>query len=80
MEKLVEIDFQGMQGTPQLQASIEEQVAKLEERFARITACRVVVKGPGAHHRTGLYEVNILSLLKIISGRRYDGVLKGSAQ
>ena len=24
-----------------------------------MTACRVVVKGPGAHHRTGLYEINI---------------------
>jgi cold shock CspA family protein/ribosome-associated translation inhibitor RaiA len=59
METLVEIDFQGMEGTPQLHTSIEEHVAKLEERYDRITACRVVVKGPGAHHRTGLYEINI---------------------
>jgi cold shock CspA family protein len=35
-------------------------VASLETRFGRITACRVVVKGPGEHHRHGgPYEVNI---------------------
>lgn len=59
METPVEIDFQGMQSTPRLQASIEEHVAKLEQRYGRVTACRVVVKAPGAHHRTGLYEINI---------------------
>ena len=59
METPVEIDFQGMEGTPPLHTSIEERVAKLEERYGRITACRVVVKDPGAHHRTGLYEINI---------------------
>ena len=59
METPAEIDFQGMDATPQLQISIEEHVAKLEERCGRVTACRVVVKGPGAHHRTGLYEINI---------------------
>jgi ribosome-associated translation inhibitor RaiA len=59
MQTPVEIDFQGMQGTPALRTSIEEHVAKLEQRYGRATACRVVVKGPGAHHRTGLYEINI---------------------
>ena len=59
METPAEIDFQGMDTTPQLQSSIEDHVAKLEERCGRVTACRVVVKGSGAHHRTGLYEINI---------------------
>ena len=59
METPVEIDFQGMQSTPRLQTSIEEHVAKLEQRYGRVTACRVVVKAPGAHHRTALYEINI---------------------
>ena len=59
METTVEIDFQGMQGTPAAHGSIETHVAKLEQRYGRITACRVVIKGPGAHHRTGLYEINI---------------------
>ena len=49
-----------MRGRPELQASIEHHVAELEQRYGRVTACRVVLKGPGGHHRTGgLYEVNI---------------------
>ena len=35
-------------------------MAALEKRYGRITACRVVVKDPGQHHRTsGLFEVHI---------------------
>src|SRR5258705_10766112 len=60
MQTPVEIDFQGMSGTPEVHASIEKRVAELEQRYGRVTACRVVLKGPGGHHRTGgLYEVNI---------------------
>jgi len=60
MQTPVEIDFQGMHGRPEVQASIEHHVAELEQRYGRVTACRVVLKGPGGHHRTGgLYEVNI---------------------
>lgn len=60
MQTPVEIDFQGMSGTPEVHASIEKHVAELEQRYGRVTACRVVLKGPGGHHRTGgLYEVNI---------------------
>ncbi len=70
MQTPVEIDFQGMQGTPALRTSIEERVAKLEQRYGRATACRVAVKGPGAHHRTGLYEINIR--LALPNGREVD--------
>ncbi|MFI5014369.1 MAG: cold shock domain-containing protein [Hyphomicrobiales bacterium] len=60
MQTPVEIDFQGMAGTAGIQADIARHVAELEERYGRVTACRVVLKGPGAHHSTGgLYEVNI---------------------
>jgi cold shock CspA family protein len=60
METSVEIDFQGISGSPQLRDVIAKHVADLERRFSRVTACRVVLKGPGGHHRTGgLYEVNI---------------------
>ena len=60
MQTPVEIDFQGMRGRPEVQASIQHHVAELEQRYGRVTACRVVLKGPGGHHRTGgLYEVNI---------------------
>jgi len=60
METPVEIDLQGMQGRPDVRDSIEKHVAELERRYGRIAACRVMVKGPSGHHRTGgLYEVNI---------------------
>ena len=60
MQTPVEIDFQGMSTDPDIHASIEQHVAALEKRCGRVIACRVVLKAPGAHHRTGgLYEVNI---------------------
>lgn len=60
MQTPIEIDFQGMDATPYVRTAITEHVAELERRCGRITACRVVLKGPGGHHRTGgLYEVNI---------------------
>lgn len=59
MQTPVEIDFQGMASRPDLQDAIGEHVNKLETRYGRMTACRVVLKGPGGHHQTGgLYEVN----------------------
>jgi cold shock CspA family protein len=60
MQTPVQIDFQDMRGRPEVRASIEKHVADLEQRYGRVTACRVILKGPGGHHRTGgLYEVNI---------------------
>ena len=60
MQTSTEIDFQGMAGSPEIQAAIAKHVAELEQRYGRITACRVVLKAPGGHHTTGgLYEVNI---------------------
>lgn len=59
MQTPVEIDFQGLQPSAAVQDTIRADVERLERRFGRITACRVVVKGPGHHHRTGLFEVNI---------------------
>jgi ribosomal subunit interface protein len=60
MQTPVEVGFQGISVTPELRKTIAKHVADLERRFSRITSCRVVLKGPGGHHRTGgLYEVNI---------------------
>jgi len=60
MQTPVEIDFQGMTGSPEIQDVIARHVAELERRYGRVTACRVVLKAPGGHHHTGgLYEVNI---------------------
>ena len=71
MQTPVEIDFQGMSARPDIHASIEQHVAALERRYGRVTACRVVLKAPGEHHRTGgLYEVNIGLVLP--NGREVD--------
>lgn len=60
MQTAPEIEFQGMTATPAVENAIATHVAQLEQRWGRITACRVVLKAPGQHHRTGgLYEVHI---------------------
>ena len=60
MQTPVEIDFQGMADGSETRAIIARHVSELEEFYGRMTACRVVLKGPGGHHHTGgLYEVNI---------------------
>jgi cold shock CspA family protein/ribosome-associated translation inhibitor RaiA len=60
MQTPVEIDFQGMTATPRVQAAIDAQVARLEGRYGRVTACRVALKAPSGRHQTGgLYEVSI---------------------
>ena len=60
MQTAPEIEFQGMTGTPNIKDAIATHVAQLEQRWGRITACRVVLKGPGQHHRKGgLFEIHI---------------------
>ncbi len=60
MQTPAQIDYQGMSATPKIQEAIEKHVADLEQRCGRVTACRVVLKAPGEHHRKGgLYEVHI---------------------
>lgn len=60
MQTPIEIAFQGMEATEQMRAVVSQHVDALENHYGRVTACRVVLKGPGEHHRTGgLYEVNI---------------------
>ncbi len=60
MQTPVQIDFQGMKPQETVRNVIETHVAELEERFGRVTACRVVLKAPSEHHRSGgLYEINI---------------------
>jgi cold shock CspA family protein/ribosome-associated translation inhibitor RaiA len=60
MQTPLEVDFQGLSGTPQIQDAIVRHVAQLEQRYGRVTSCRVALKGPGGHHQNGgLYEVNI---------------------
>lgn len=60
MQTPVEIEYQDMAARPAVQEQVADHVNKLEQRYGRITACRVIVKGPGNRHQTGgLYEINI---------------------
>jgi cold shock CspA family protein len=70
MQTPVQIDFQGMNPVPALREKIERHISGLEARFGRITACRVVLKAPGGHHRTGLFEVNVH--LALPDGKQVD--------
>jgi len=71
MQKPVQIDFQGMDPDEHMLVSIKRHVEALEQRFGRVTSCRVVVKAPGGHHLTGgLYEVHIR--LALPNGRKVE--------
>jgi cold shock CspA family protein/ribosome-associated translation inhibitor RaiA len=71
MQTPVEIEFQEMVASPAVEKLIADQVKKLERRYGRITACRIVVKGPGNRHQTGgLYDINIR--LALPDGREVD--------
>jgi cold shock CspA family protein len=71
METPVHLDFEGMNPNDSIRESVLKQVDGLEERFGRMTACRVAVKAPSEHHRNGgLYEIHIH--LSLPQGREVD--------
>lgn len=71
METPVQIDFRACDNADGFRARIEDQVAQLEAHFGRITACRVVVHGPGDHHQKGgHFEVGVHLMLP--DGRTVD--------
>ena len=71
MQTKVKIEFQEMAGSPAVEGMIADHVKKLEQLYGRITACRIVVKGPGTRHKTGgLYDINIR--LALPDGREVD--------
>ena len=60
MQTPVQVEFEGVRSPVEQQALIEKHLAELETRFGRVTAARVIVKGPGDHHQTGgQYQVSI---------------------
>ncbi len=60
METPAKIDFQGDALNAHVQQSVHRHIAALEKRFGRITACRVAVAAPSAHHHSGgQYEVAV---------------------
>jgi cold shock CspA family protein len=60
MQTLPQVEFQGIVPSAKIQDAIEEHITALEQRWGRITGCRIVLKGPGQrHHKGGLYEIHI---------------------
>jgi cold shock CspA family protein len=71
METPIQIEFQGMEPVEHVRSAIVKHITDLESRFGRVTACRVVLKSPGGHHRSsGHYEINIH--LALPDGREVD--------
>lgn len=60
MQTPTQIEFEGLEVSIEVRGAIDKHVAELESRFGRVTAARVMVKGPGDHHQTGgQYQVSI---------------------
>ncbi|HLZ01086.1 MAG TPA: HPF/RaiA family ribosome-associated protein [Bradyrhizobium sp.] len=60
MQTPAQIEVESAENSPKLQAAINQRIAELETRFGRVTAGRVVVKGPSDRHETGgQYQVSI---------------------
>ena len=60
MQTPPQIEFQNLSPTEAIRDAIERHVDGLEQRWGRVTACRVVVKGPSQRHQTGgLYDIHI---------------------
>jgi cold shock CspA family protein len=60
MESVPHIDFHGMDASAEVRDKITQHLARLEERYGRLTACRVTVRAPSGHRRTGgPYEIKI---------------------
>jgi cold shock CspA family protein len=71
MQTPVEIDFQGLVANEQLRSCVTRNISALEQRFGRITACRVVIRGPSERHRKGgACEISIR--LSLPQGREVD--------
>jgi len=60
MQTPIQIEFENIQPSPELRTAIDQRLNGLESRFGRVTAGRIVVRGPGDRHQTGgQYQVTI---------------------
>jgi cold shock CspA family protein len=60
MQTPAQIEFEHLTPSLELQAAIEGHIAELERRYGRVTAGRIIVRGPGDRHKTGgQYQVSI---------------------
>ncbi|MFT6349289.1 MAG: ribosomal subunit interface protein [Psychromonas sp.] len=60
MKQPLQITFREMAHSDAVEAHIREKVAKLEEFYAHLISCHVVIEQPHAHHQQGkLFRVSI---------------------
>ena len=53
METPLQLELQGVAVTGHIRTLIARNLSKIEKRFGRATACRIVVRAPGKHHKNG---------------------------
>jgi hypothetical protein len=51
MQTPLQLEVEGFDPSIHLREIIDENIAKLERRFGRITAARVAVRAPNGHHK-----------------------------
>lgn len=60
MEQQVQVTFQDIEHSDEVESLIRDKVAKLEEFHGRITSCRVAISQPKARGRNGhLFQVRV---------------------
>ncbi len=60
MQTLTQVEFEGVQVSPELEAAISQRMIELENRFGRVTSGRIVVRSPGDRHQSGgQFQVSI---------------------
>ncbi|HVZ68888.1 MAG TPA: HPF/RaiA family ribosome-associated protein [Rhizomicrobium sp.] len=68
METPLQLEIEGLTPSTHLRALIEDNVTKLERHYGRMTACRVAIRAPDAHHKLG--EPYFVSVRIALPGRR----------
>ena len=68
MQASLQIDTGGIPMPAHLREIVDGHIKKLEDRFGRLTALRLAVRAPGAHHRMG--EPLAVSIRLTLPGRR----------
>jgi ribosome-associated translation inhibitor RaiA len=60
MESPLQLELHGVKSSDYLNELIQTNLAKIEKRFGRATACRVVVRAPNNRHKNGdPFEVTV---------------------
>ncbi len=68
METPLELEFGGFEPSSHVKDLIDANIARLERRYGRITAARVAIRAPDAHHRMG--EPYFVTIRLSLPGRK----------